>query len=52
MVKSPGTHRLRISHRMDEPTDALTDTETISLFRVIRGVEKSQGAALSISPTV
>ncbi len=28
---------------MDEPTDALTDTETESLFRVIREL-KSQGA--------
>jgi ribose transport system ATP-binding protein len=36
---------------MDEPTDALTDTETESLFRVIREL-KSQGAGLSISLTV
>lgn len=36
---------------MDEPTDALTDTETESLFRVIREL-KSQGRGIVYISTV
>ena len=36
---------------MDEPTDALTDTETEALFSVIREL-KAEGRGVFISPTV
>lgn len=36
---------------MDEPTDALTDTETASLFNVIKELKKRKVAGLFISLT-
>jgi ribose transport system ATP-binding protein len=35
---------------MDEPTDALTDTETESLFRVIRELKAQGRGIVYISP--
>jgi ribose transport system ATP-binding protein len=34
---------------MDEPTDALTDTETVSLFKVINKLKKQKGGVVYIS---
>ena len=36
---------------MDEPTDALTDTETLSLFRVIGSAESASEMLMVMRPS-